>query len=352
MPWGTVDDQFDEHPKVEKVLDSDHPNELMGLAALGLWQVAFTWAHRNTRRKGKTPGLIPAAIIRRWVPRGHRDDVIRELVEARLWDEHPDGWVIHDFADYLPSAKTREERSAAGRKGAAARWGNRSSHSADMAVSHEGMANSSQGDGRAMATSWQGDGKLPSPDGNLPSGDANRNGKNGSRAHPVPNTQEEPKNKDQTLFPIAPAADGGESAEPARPAKLPDGHRFDEFWSAYPHKRDKDAARKMWARLVRESQRPSGDVDLDDVIAAAGFYRHSREFVNGYPKYPGTFLNKGSWRDYVDGPPVEAPPAITGGFDARAAEFDAMRDRIRADDPAAALIQPVRHELTRGDTDA
>jgi hypothetical protein len=44
-----------------------------------------------------------------------------------LFEEHPDGWIIHNYYAHQPSRKTAEEvsrqRAEAGRKGAAARWG-------------------------------------------------------------------------------------------------------------------------------------------------------------------------------------------------------------------------------------
>jgi hypothetical protein len=52
--WGRIDDAFDDHEKVLALLDLDE-----GIAAIGLWTLCFTWAHRNTRKKGKTPGLLP-----------------------------------------------------------------------------------------------------------------------------------------------------------------------------------------------------------------------------------------------------------------------------------------------------
>lgn len=334
MGWGRIDDEFDEHPKILAVLDEhDAPEAALAIA---LWTLCFTWAHRNTRRRGKVPGLIPAGLPRRYFGGSARTG-IEVLIKHRLWDLTDGGWLIHDFADYLPTEKTREERAAAGRKGAAKRW-------------HK--------DDNAEATPSQTDSKLPSEDGSLLQDDDKAMASDGSRAPahrdpiPVPVTQTQ-RAEDQTLFPIEPSADGGERPNPA---KLPDAHRFDEFWEAYPHKRDKDAGRKAWAKVVRDSQKPNADWTLDDVIAGAGFYRFSKEFVGGFAKYPATFLNKGSWRDFASGPPPEIQPPVSGGFDARAAEFDQMRDRQRsrnaAADGAAALIRTDRSALTRGDADA
>lgn len=158
MPWARIDDAFDDHPKVLAVLEHDQ-----GGAAIGLWTLCLTWAYRNTLRKGKMPGLISASLPRRYMGADGRE-LAALLVKTGLWEALPEGegWLIHDFEQYLPTAKTSESRSAAGRKGAASRWGKR--------------------DG----TEPQTDGKLPYDDGNEPEAchddDGNAMASDGSRA--------------------------------------------------------------------------------------------------------------------------------------------------------------------------
>ena len=52
---------------------------------------------------------------------------VRQLINAGLWVELDGGYAFHDWHNYQPSsdaaAAKREARAAAGRKGAAARWG-------------------------------------------------------------------------------------------------------------------------------------------------------------------------------------------------------------------------------------
>ena len=120
MGWGRIDDGFDDHRKVMDLLEYEQ-----GPAAIGLWTLCFTWAHRNTRKQGKTPGLIPGSLPRRFV-----GPIARELagllVKVGLWEERgEDGWLFHDFDRYLPTEHTREARAEAGRKGAEARWGSK-----------------------------------------------------------------------------------------------------------------------------------------------------------------------------------------------------------------------------------
>src|SRR5579875_1045638 len=122
MAWGRIDDGFDDHPKVLELLEHEQ-----GCAAVGLWTLCFTWAHRNTRKAGKTPGLIPAGLPRRYLGPAARE-LAGLLVSVGLWDEAEDGWLIHDFGDYLATERTREARARAGRLGAAKRWGTTPGH--------------------------------------------------------------------------------------------------------------------------------------------------------------------------------------------------------------------------------
>lgn len=236
MPWGRLDDGFDEHPKVEELLDGEDP--VLALAAVGLWTLTWTWAHRNTRRKGKTPGLIPAVTLRRFAPRSHRGEIVGLLVKVGLWDEHPDGWLVHDFDQYLATEKTREQRAEAGRRGAAARWGKTPSASQQVATVES-----------------QTDGNLLSAEGKLPSVSHEAMANNGSRARPVPVPVPKTQNQraeDQTLLPRTACAADDESDSPVRPGtdiepaaataavtlKQRRGSRLPEGWVPSPATRD------------------------------------------------------------------------------------------------------------------
>lgn len=193
MGWGRIDDAFDDHEKVLALLDFDE-----GIAAIGLWTLCFTWAHRNTRKRGKTPGLLPSTLPRRFVGARGRE-LAALLVDAGMWDEVDDGWMIHDFADYLPDKEVSAARSEAGKKGAASRWGNRKRDgklpSGDGKphgkADGQGVANAASGESSSAAEPVEepvnvDDGKLPSGDSNLPSdshrGDGKAVASDGSRA--------------------------------------------------------------------------------------------------------------------------------------------------------------------------
>jgi len=69
---------------------------------------------------------------------------------------------------------------------------------------------------------------------------------------------------------------------------------FDEFWSAYPKKRSKEAALKAWKKL-----RPGKQLK-EQIIEAVNKQAKDPEWhrENGqYIPYPATWLNAGGWQD-------------------------------------------------------
>ena len=135
MGWARIDDGFDDHPKVLAVLEYEQ-----GAAAVGLWTLCLTWAHRNTRKRGKVPGLLPVSLPRRYLGPGARE-LAELLVTEKLWEDRgPEGWMIHDFERYLPNEQTRGARSEAGKRGAARKPGGVNVLDA-IAICHQVMAN-------------------------------------------------------------------------------------------------------------------------------------------------------------------------------------------------------------------
>lgn len=112
MPWARLDDGFHDHPKVDG----------LSLAAVGLYTLCLTWAHRH-RKTAVLPGHITDARVSKLAGKDAKR-LTTELLASGLWEPEPDlgGCVIHDFADYLPKERDPEERKEAGRKGAAKRW--------------------------------------------------------------------------------------------------------------------------------------------------------------------------------------------------------------------------------------
>lgn len=144
MPWAKLDDGFYDHPKFTELLE-----EPDGWAALGFWAAMLAWANRHTRKPGKIPGLLKRLDVAR-MDRTRGPVFAGVLVKVGLWEIHADGWLIHDFAQYLPKTSTSEARAEAGRKGGIASGTSRSlkaeARSFDAeASSLEGEANAKQG---------------------------------------------------------------------------------------------------------------------------------------------------------------------------------------------------------------
>lgn len=85
MPWFKVDDKLHSHPKRYRA----------GLAAMGLWTIAGSWASDQL-----TDGFIPADILKAL---GGTKAHAKSLVDAGLWDEEPGGYRFHDWAEQNPT---------------------------------------------------------------------------------------------------------------------------------------------------------------------------------------------------------------------------------------------------------
>lgn len=112
----------------------------------------------------------------------------------------------------------------------------------------------------------------------------------------------------RTLVAVAPAAQSRKRApEPEQPTLLeptsggaPWDAEWAKFYAAYPKKRDPDRGRKAYEKLVRKEKVPA--VQLHH---AALNYAKAKSVKDGYAKYPATFLNAGTWRDFVLGVPED-----------------------------------------------
>jgi hypothetical protein len=104
MPWARLDDNFHAHPKIRKAWRCR--------AAVGLHALALSYAmHYGTEGK-----LSDEWVEDQLPDAGERSDVTAVLVRAGLWEEAPEGWLIHDFLVYNPSNADIEARKAADRE--------------------------------------------------------------------------------------------------------------------------------------------------------------------------------------------------------------------------------------------
>lgn len=103
MTWVRLDDQFPNHPKVDKA----------GPAAA--WLHVCALCHSSATL---TDGFISTERLPRLADLKQAEKLARRLVDAGMWVAVEGGWQIHDYLDFQPSAaKVLEQRAqAAARK--------------------------------------------------------------------------------------------------------------------------------------------------------------------------------------------------------------------------------------------
>lgn len=121
MPWVRLDENFSDHPKVQRIAEWERP------LAVYLHLMALCWSSRQL-----TDGWIPKTGINRLAPelldydpdgsgRVTPTAMATLLVAAGLWEDHGDRYRIHDYLEYQPSrdqvVATRAVRQEAGRQG-------------------------------------------------------------------------------------------------------------------------------------------------------------------------------------------------------------------------------------------
>jgi hypothetical protein len=95
VTWVRIDDHFPDHPKLQKVSD----------AAGWMFVCGLCYCARL-----RTDGQIAAGKVKT-LTRAHRSGVLAgELVDAGLWESNDDGFVVHDYLVYQPSAEDLEAR--------------------------------------------------------------------------------------------------------------------------------------------------------------------------------------------------------------------------------------------------
>jgi hypothetical protein len=349
MAWVRYDDQLPMNAKVTAALLEDP-----GVMSLHL--MANTWTNTT-----KTPGYVPPTqplvlLIGQQVALKWADILVRtglwhtvDGMCAECTEEYQDydlagrgGWVFHNAGVYRPPGRERltpgtpadvsRARAEAGRRGGLASAARRAAEQANSKQTDPtpDFASPDAAVGDSFATAEP---QVNPSNASKSVSKPRATSSNGVTPVPVPVPVPKNQSQGQPLFRTPPSAPRGDVIK-----KLSPSFRFDEFWSAYPHKRDRDRAKTAWAKIVRTSEAPNSDVVLDEVIAGAGFYHLSREYVGGHPKYPATFLNAGSWRDYCHGPPPDRLPGdgiatINGreiplrGQDAKEAEWGIIAAR-------------------------
>jgi hypothetical protein len=125
--WVRLDDGFPRNPKV-----------------LGLSDRAFRASIEAMCYAAEydTDGILPGSYLR-----GVRPSVMRELIEAGLWDEEHGLISVHDYLAYNPSSMERGTRTDASRTAARMRWAS-ASHSESHPTSTRGRVGDGLGTGK------------------------------------------------------------------------------------------------------------------------------------------------------------------------------------------------------------
>ncbi|WP_052961447.1 MULTISPECIES: helix-turn-helix domain-containing protein [unclassified Leucobacter] len=113
--------------------------------------------------------------------------------------------------------------------------------------------------------------------------------------HPCPGNHQNHQN--HQVPPVVPHEQSGAEAESLG---------FDDWWAAYPLKKDKGTARRAFARATKK-------VSVEVLVAAARAYREDPNREQAFTKYPASWLNAEAWEN---GP----LPARSGGQQGTAAE--------------------------------
>lgn len=99
MTWVKIDDQFTDHPKIVEA----------GPLAAWLYVCSLTYASRYL-----TDGFIPDPQVRRLADLKNVATLVQKLVDTGLWDRVANGYNVHDYLDYNPTAeRVKAEREAA-----------------------------------------------------------------------------------------------------------------------------------------------------------------------------------------------------------------------------------------------
>lgn len=126
MTWAKLDDRFHENRKVKRAWR-------LAPASIGLHVMAITYCSGH-----ETDGHVDIEFVEEKVPKDReRERLVAALLTAGLWERVDGGWQIHDFLTFNPSREQLDEKrrakSDAGKKGAAARWGDNSHQPPAMA---------------------------------------------------------------------------------------------------------------------------------------------------------------------------------------------------------------------------
>lgn len=97
MPYLNLDDNFADHPKVDALSDGAFRLHVSGL---------------NYCARKLTDGVVEKHRVHRLMP-VYKPSYLKELIDARMWMPHVDGYEIHDYLEWNQSRQWWEDRRAA-----------------------------------------------------------------------------------------------------------------------------------------------------------------------------------------------------------------------------------------------
>jgi hypothetical protein len=101
--WARLDDQLIDHHKLLTA------GELLGkngpVLALGFYTLGLMYANKHL-----TDGHLPLAVVKNFRQAENPVSIADALVKAGLWEKNGNGFQIHDFDDYNPTAAAVKKR--------------------------------------------------------------------------------------------------------------------------------------------------------------------------------------------------------------------------------------------------
>ena len=280
MPWFKVDDTLPLNAKVVAA----------GNAAMGLWVRAGAWSAQQL-----TDGFVPAHMA---AVLGTRAEA-RRLVDAGLWSAVDGGYAFHQWGERQPSGA----QVIAQRKADAARQQlSRDPELRDAVRKRDGGCcrycgrevkfNDRRGSGGGTYDHVIPDGGTTLD--NLVVACRGCNARKGRRtpeeagmslSSPRDVTRSESRS---ALRPDPTRPDHVTTSVVTSTRATPDA--FDEFWSTYPRREGKQAARRAWDKATKNTP-------ASTITAAAARYRDDPNRDPAYTAHASTWLTRGSWDD-------------------------------------------------------
>ena len=247
--WVKIDDGCATHPKILTA----------GIIALGIQIRAICYASQNQTDGVLTLACIPLLLtglahisietggntLVGWGVDAEEVDWASHMVEHGLWDQHEQGYIIHDFLEWNVSKSERDtwrnKLSRSGKKGMRARWNK----------------------GKVIIT------KVITKD----------------ITNPVTSTS----TSTSSLSSLKSSLSSPDSEE----GKESEKGEFETFWNHYPKKVGKKAAQKAFQNA---QDRPR----IDDLLASLSRQVGSPQWCKDggqYIPHPATWLNRGQWAD-------------------------------------------------------